>query len=204
VLALRLFRYRFVLVLLGRFVLHGLCMIPAYGELMELIESRRAYEGRVINVRVDTVLTPKGEHTYEVVEHSGAVAVIVAPSPSQLVLVHQYRAPLAKYTWEVCAGGIDPGEEPLAAALRELREETGFRARSMRRLWTAYSAPGFCTELLHFFVTDDFEPGATEFDEGEDIEIRTFELDELQAMIRADQLPDAKTQIAVMWALSAR
>jgi ADP-ribose pyrophosphatase len=171
---------------------------------MELLASRRVYEGRVVNLRVDTLQTPRGEHTYEVVEHSGAVAVIVAPAPDTLVLVRQYRAPLKRYTWEVCAGGIEPGEEPLAAALRELREETGYRARSMRRLWSAYSAPGFCTELLHFFVTDDVEGGPTDFDEGEDIEMRAFALDELAAMIRADELPDAKTQIAVMWALTAR
>jgi ADP-ribose pyrophosphatase len=74
----------------------------------------------------------------------------------------------------------------------------------MRKLWTAYSAPGFCTELLHFFVTDDVEHGATDFDDGEDIETRAFDLDELHTMLRADQLPDAKTQIAVMWALTAR
>ncbi|MGD0475480.1 MAG: NUDIX hydrolase [Candidatus Velthaea sp.] len=171
---------------------------------MELLATRRPYEGRVINIRVDTLRTPRGEHSYEVVEHSGAVAVIAAPSPNQLVLVRQYRPALAMHTWEVCAGGIDPGEEPRDAALRELREETGLRARSIRPLWTAYSAPGFCTELLHFFVTDDFEPGATDFDEGEDIETRTFELDELQAMIVANRLPDAKTQIAVMWALTTR
>jgi ADP-ribose pyrophosphatase len=171
---------------------------------MELIASRRMYEGHVVNVRVDTLRTPRGEHSYEIVEHSGAVAVIAMPSPGELTLVRQFRAPLGTYTWEICAGGIDPGEEPVAAALRELREETGLRARSMRPLWTAYSAPGFCSELLHFFVTDDVEPGATDFDEGEDIETRTFPLDELHAMIRADKLPDVKTQIAVMWALTAR
>ncbi len=171
---------------------------------MEVIASRRVYEGHVVNLRVDTLLTPRGEHAYEVVEHAGAVVVIAAPSQHELVLVRQYRAPLAKYTWEVCAGGIDPGEEPHAAALRELREETGLRARSLRKLWTAYSAPGFCNELLHFFVTDDFERGATDFDAGEDIETRTFDLQELRAMLHADALPDAKTQIAVMWALTAR
>jgi ADP-ribose pyrophosphatase len=171
---------------------------------MELIASRRMYEGRIVNVRVDTLNTPRGEHAYEVFEHSGAVAVIVAPSPTTLVLVRQYRAPLQRYTWEVCAGGIDPGEEPLDAARRELREETGYRARSLRRLWSAYTAPGFCTELLHFFVADDVESGATDFDEGEDIETRSFDLDELQTMLRNDELPDAKTQIAVLWALTAR
>jgi len=171
---------------------------------MELVASRRVYEGRVVNLRVDTLRTPRGEHTYEVVEHSGAVAVVVMPEPGKLALVRQYRAPLQTYSWEVCAGGIEAGEEPLDAALRELREETGYRARTMRRLWSAYSAPGFCTELLHFFVTDDVDGGPTDFDEGEDIELRVFAFDELAAMMRADELRDAKTQIAVLWALNAR
>lgn len=171
---------------------------------METIATRRMYEGRIINVRIDTLRTPRGEHNYEIVEHSGAVAVIARPSPDSLVLVRQYRAPLGDYNWEVCAGGIDPGEEPLAAAKRELREETGYVARSMRRLWSAYSAPGFCNELLHFFETSEMDRGATDFDEGEDIETQTFGLDELRAMMAADRLPDAKTQIAVMWALTAR
>ena len=174
------------------------------GRVMELVRRRRIYEGHIVNVRVDTLQTPRGEHDYEVVEHSGAVAVIARSAPDKLILVRQFRAPLGGYSWEVCAGGIDAGEEPLEAARRELREETGFAAGSLRRLWTAYSAPGFCTELLHFFVADELTAGATEFDAGEDIETRTFDLDELHAMIRADELPDAKTQIAVMWALTAR
>ncbi len=171
---------------------------------METIASRRIYEGRVVSLRVDTLRTGRGEHAFEIVEHGGAVAVIVRPTPDQMLLVRQFRAPVGDYTWEVCAGGIDPGEAPQDAARRELREETGYRAQTMRKLWTAYSAPGFCTEVLHFFVAEGIAAGSTDFDEGEDIEMRTFGLDELKAMIIADQLSDAKTQIAVMWALTAR
>lgn len=171
---------------------------------MELLSSRRIYEGHVINLRVDRVRTESGDHSYEVVEHRGAVVVIVRPAAESMVLVRQYRHALMRDTWEVCAGSIDPGEEPRDAALRELREETGYRARSMRRLWSAFSAPGFCDELLHFFVTDDVEPGETAFDAGEDIETRTFDLAELRELVETDQLRDSKTQIAVLWALTAR
>jgi ADP-ribose pyrophosphatase len=171
---------------------------------VERTNTRRIYDGRVINLRVDTLRTPTGEHAYEVVEHSGAVVVAVMPTPDSMVLVRQYRAPLNAYTWECCAGGIDPGETPEAAALRELREETGFRAQSIERLWSGYSAPGFCNELLHFFVARDVVPGPTAFDDGEDITIATFTLDELARMMRADELRDCKTQIAVLWALNAR
>ncbi len=170
---------------------------------MRVLESRRIYDGNVLNLRVDTVATPSGTHHWEVVEHSGAVVVIAMPSPTEMVLVRQYRHPLERETWEVCAGGIDPGESPEDAALRELREETGFRARSIRRLWSAYSAPGFCSELLHFFVTDDWETGETDFDPGEDITIATFPISRLFEMIARDELPDAKTQISVLWALTA-
>ncbi len=171
---------------------------------MRILESRRIYDGNVVNLRIDTVATGTGTHRWEVVEHSGAVVVIAQPERDEMVLVRQYRHPLEQQTWEVCAGGIDPGESPHDAAVRELREETGFRARSMRRLWSAYSAPGFCSELLHFFVTDDWEAGEPEPDASEDIEIATFPVSRLFEMIERDELPDAKTQISVLWALTAR
>lgn len=171
---------------------------------MERVASRRIYEGRVINLRIDDVSTASGVHSYEVVEHGGAVVVIVRPSVSEMLLVRQHRQPLGMPTWEVCAGSIEDGEMPEAAAIRELREETGYHAKAMRRLWSAYSAPGFCNELLHFYQTDDYTVGRAEPDEGEDIEIRVFSLDELWELVRTDRLRDAKTQIAVMWALTAR
>ena len=171
---------------------------------MRVLESRRIYDGHVLNLRVDTVATGKGAHQFEVIEHSGAVVVIAMPTPDEMVLVRQYRHPLDRMTWEVCAGGVDPGETPLDAAMRELREETGFRARSMRRLWSAYSAPGFCNELLHFFVTDAWDEGEQQPDPGEDIEIATFPVTRLREMIERDELPDAKTQISVLWASTAR
>jgi ADP-ribose pyrophosphatase len=169
-----------------------------------VLESRRIYDGHVLNLRVDTVAAGKGTHQYEVVEHAGAVVVIAMPTPDEMVLVHQYRHPLERMTWEVCAGGIEPGETPHDAAIRELREETGFRAHAMRRLWSAYSAPGFCSELLHFFVTDAWEAGEQQPDAGEEIEIATFPVARLREMIERDELPDAKTQISVLWALTSR
>jgi ADP-ribose pyrophosphatase len=169
---------------------------------MHVVESRRIYDGRVVNLRVDTLAEGTQTHQVEVVEHSGAVVVIPRPSPDEMVLVRQYRHAVGRETWEVCAGGIDPGESAHDAALRELREETGFVARGLRRLWSAYSAPGFCTELLHFFTTDAWDVGETDFDEGEQIEIATFPLARLREMMERDELPDAKTQIAILWALT--
>jgi ADP-ribose pyrophosphatase len=167
----------------------------------KVLRTKRIYEGRVINLRVDTVEAHGREHIMEIVEHSGAVVVIAQPAPDEIVLVKQHRHAIEADTWEVCAGGIDAGETPEAAAIRELREETGFRARSVRRLWSAYSAPGFCNELLHFFHTDAYDIGDAEPDAEEEIEIATFPLKRVFEMIERDELRDAKTQIAVMWAL---
>jgi ADP-ribose pyrophosphatase len=169
---------------------------------MKVIESRRIYEGHVINLRVDTVEARGGLHKMEIVEHSGAVVVIAQPAPDEIVLVRQHRHSIGEDTWEVCAGGVDAGETPEAAAVRELREETGYRARTMQRLWSAYSAPGFCNELLHFFHTDSYDIGEPEPDAEEEIEVATFPLGRVREMIERDELRDAKTQIAVLWALS--
>ena len=171
---------------------------------MEVVATRRVYDGRVVNLRVDTVKNGDRAHDVEVVEHAQAVVVIVRPQPDQMLLVQQYRHPLGRESWEVVAGGMDPGESPEDAALRELREETGYVGKRVTRLWSAFSAPGFCEELLHFCVVEGYEIGDTDFDEDEQIEVGIFALDDLWRKIRNDELPDAKTQVAVLWALSGR
>ncbi len=170
---------------------------------MNVVKSHRIYEGRVINVRVDELDDDGRQINAEVVEHRGAVVLVVCPSPAEIVLVRQFRYPLGKTTWEAPAGGIEAGETPEAAAIRELREETGYRAERVQRLWSAYSAPGFCDELLHFYAVTEWTVGAAEPDEGEhDMQMRTFGVDEAWAMVERDELPDAKTQIALAWARS--
>jgi ADP-ribose pyrophosphatase len=172
---------------------------------MEPLKSRRIYEGRVVSLRVDTLPGKDGRtHDVEVVEHGQAVAVIVRPQPDQLLLVRQYRHPLRRRNWEIVAGSMDPGESPEDAAVRELREETGYRARRIERLWSAYTAPGFCEELLHFCVVHGYEIGEPEPDDDEEIELGIFSLEDLWRKIRDDELPDAKTQVAVLWAMSER
>jgi ADP-ribose diphosphatase len=172
---------------------------------VKVLTSRRVYDGKVVNLRVDTIQAETGkQHDAEVVEHAEAVGVILRPTPGEMLLVHQYRHPLGRKNWEIVAGSLDPGETPSIAAARELREETGYVAHSVEHLWSAFTAPGFCEELLHFCVVDGYDIGEPEPDADEDIEVGVFGLDELWRKIRNDELPDAKTQVAVLWALSGR
>ena len=168
---------------------------------MKPLESKRIYDGRVINLRIDTLQSKGRTHVVEVVEHRGAVVIIALPTPASIVLVRQYRHPMEARLWEVPAGGIDGKETPLAAAVREMREETGHRTSDMRALFSAYSAPGFCDEMLHYHTCSMWTEGETDFDEGEDITMRTFALDEAWSMIERGEIQDSKTTIGVLWAL---
>jgi ADP-ribose pyrophosphatase len=169
-----------------------------------VISSERIYTGRVLSLRLDDLDTRRGTYRKEIVEHKGAVAIIALPAPGKIVLVRQYRHAAGRALWEIPAGSIEAGELPEPAAARELAEETGYRAAAWRRLWSAYTAVGFCTELMYFFVAEGLTAGEPEPDDYEDIEVRTFAIDEAWAMVERDELPDAKTQIGLFWARSNR
>ena len=168
---------------------------------MEVYRTERLYEGNIINLRLDEVDARKGgRRLFEVVEHRGGVVVIASPQPQTIVLVRQHRHAVGSDLWEVPAGVLEQGEDPAHAALRELREETGYRAARVRYLWSAHSTPGFCTELLRFFVATELTAGESDPDDNEEFEVRTFTVAEAWQMVERDELRDAKTQIALAWA----
>jgi ADP-ribose pyrophosphatase len=123
------------------------------------ISTRRIFEGRAFNVRVDTVQTVDGrESTREIVEHCPCIAVIAQDTNGDILLVRQYRKALEKELLEIPAGGIDPGEDPETAVKRELQEEIGYIPGRVLRLGGYYSSPGFCTEFLYLFLATDLKP----------------------------------------------
>jgi ADP-ribose pyrophosphatase len=166
--------------------------------------SEKRYEGRVIDLRVDEVDKPRGggRRFVEVVEHVGGVCVIALPTPREIVLVRQHRHAVDADLWEVPAGMIERGEPPIETARRELIEETGYRAASLRFLWSIWTTPGFCNERIHFFVADGLTPGESQPEDDEEFELRTWSLDDAWALVERDELRDAKTQIALGWARS--
>jgi ADP-ribose pyrophosphatase len=170
---------------------------------VKVYASERIYEGRVVDLRVDEVdKRGGGTRKVEVLEHVGGVCVIARPAPRQIVLVKQHRHAVDTDLWEVPAGMIDPGEAPIETARRELIEETGYRAASLRFLWSIFTTPGFCTERIHFFVAEGLESGESQPEDDEEFELRIWSVEEAWALVERDELRDAKTQIALAWARS--
>jgi ADP-ribose pyrophosphatase len=169
--------------------------------VVKVLSTRRVFEGRILNLRVDDVVYPNGNNAkVEVIEHSGGVSIIAQPQPGTIVLVRQFRPAIGRELWEVPAGKLEAGEDPDVAAQRELMEETGYRCSSIRKLWTFYTAPGFCSELLHLYVAEGLTLGAPEPEADEVLDTKVFGVDEAWAMVELDAIPDAKTQIALAWA----
>ncbi len=169
---------------------------------MQVHGSRRVYQGRVVGLRVDEIDAYHGEahREVEVVEHPGGVAIVAQPSPGEIVLVRQYRHAVGQDLWEVPAGMIERGEPPLETARRELIEETGYRAASLRFLFSLYTSPGFCNERIHLFCAEGLTPGEAAPEDDEQFEIRTWKIEEAWQLVETDRLRDAKTQIALAWA----
>ena len=159
-----------------------------------VLASERIYEGRLINLRVDQIRTAAGvESVREIVEHPGAIALIALDETGRVLLVKQYRHAVRAVTLEIPAGTLEPGEEPLAAAQRELREETGQRAGQLDRLGGIYTAPGFSTEYIHFYLATQLAPDRLAMDEDEVIDLLRLPLTEAIDLIRAGQIDDGKT-----------
>lgn len=162
------------------------------------VKSDTIFEGRVIRVQVDHVRLPDGNTaTRELVKHPGAVAVLPFTEDNRLVVVSQFRKPLEKVTVEIPAGKLDPGEDPLHCAKRELAEETGYRANRWAHLVSFYTSPGFADELIHLYVAEQLQPGTSQPDEGEFVEKSEITLTEAMELIKTGDICDAKTVMAV-------
>ena len=167
----------------------------------QTITSERAFEGRLIAVRVDTVRLPSGRTTTrEVVEHRGAVAIVPMLDGQRVALIRQYRRPADKVLLEIPAGTLDPEESPETCAQRELIEEIGYRAGRLLPLYHTYLAPGYSTEMLHCFLALDLTPEAGRPDLDEQIEVQVVGLEEAEAMAARGEIEDAKTLCGLLMA----
>lgn len=158
------------------------------------LETRRIHEGRIINLREDTILLPSGRHAKrEIVEHKGAVCIVPVLEDGRILLVRQFRKPTESALLELPAGGLEPQEDPQAAAIRELSEECGMKTPQMLPLFSCFLAPGYSTELIHVYLAEHLIPSAGTPDEDENLEVETHALDDLLPMIDDGRIRDSKT-----------
>lgn len=158
------------------------------------------YQGRIINLRLDEALLPNGNRAYrEVVEHPGGVCVAALTAERELLFVRQFRYPYGEILLELPAGKLDrTGEDPLEGGKRELREETGATAARYRSLGTLYPTPGYCNEIIYLYLAEDLTFADSCPDEDEFLECERIPLDKAVEMVLANEITDAKTQIAVL------
>ncbi|EJW18064.1 NUDIX hydrolase [Paenibacillus alvei] len=157
------------------------------------IETKSIFDGKIIKLQVDTVKLPDGSTaTREIVRHPGAVAVLAIKGEKMLV-VEQYRKPLGRNQVEIPAGKLDPGEQPIEAAMRELEEETGYRANTLIPLGSFYTSPGFADEIIYLYVAEQLTAGEAHTDEDEFLEVGAMTLEEAFDAMRDGSISDAKT-----------
>lgn len=168
-----------------------------------LVSSRTVYKGPVFWVSTDYVKEPGGVKVRrDLVHHSGSVVVLAvddALSTPRVLLERQYRHAAGDYLWELPAGRIDPGEQELKAAQRELIEETGYRASRWRRILKFYASPGFVAETMAVYLATGLRQGEAEPEEDEVIYKRMIPLPTVVKMITNGTIQDAKTISSVLW-----
>jgi ADP-ribose pyrophosphatase len=169
---------------------------------MNVIEQKVVFDGRKLRVRVDRAVEPSGhEVTRELVVHPGAVAIVARPSSETVLLIRQFRYAAGRELIEIPAGTLEPNEDPVACAARELEEETGYRAARMIHRGTFYTTPGFTTELMYLYEASHLEKTATNPDEDEVIETEIVPAPTALQMVRDGRVQDAKTMVGLMLVL---
>ena len=173
-----------------------------------VVDSKTIYRGSYLTFRIDTVERTDGSRAErEVVGHPGAVAILAIDEADRVLMVRQYRAPAGRILLEIPAGTLDRDdsgaiEDPDLAAPRELEEETGYRAGSLRLLTSFWTAPGFATELMHLYVATDLRPADDARlgpDEDERLELERVPLGDAIAAVERGEIADAKSILAILW-----
>jgi ADP-ribose pyrophosphatase len=160
-------------------------------------DTRTVYDGKLF----DVVLERWGEHEREIVEHPGAVTIVAVDDDGMIALVRQRREAARKELLELPAGTLEDGEQPLASAQRELKEETGLTGGTWRELAAFYTTPGFCRERMHLFLAEGVQHGKASPEEDEQLELVCWPADEIEG--RLHEIEDAKSLAGLLLYLRA-
>ncbi len=173
-------------------------------ERARILSSVVTYEGPLFRVHHDKLIEPGGKPSErDVIRHNGSVVILALDKSKNkkdpwIVVERQYRHAANQYLWELPAGKLDPGEEPLAGAQRELEEETGYRAKKWKPLVEYYASPGFLGESMKVFLAEGLIPGDAHPEEDEEIELRLVKLSDAVKMIERGAILDGKTLTSVL------
>lgn len=171
----------------------------------EILDSEVAYEGPLFKVLKEHVREPNGHvATRDIVRHNGSVVILAVDTHGKkggkdplIIMERQYRHAAGQYLWEVPAGKIEPGEERMAGAKRELEEETGYSAKKWTELVRYFASPGFLAEWMQVYLAEELTRGQARPEEDETLEIYPLRLSEVEALIAQGQVLDGKTLIAI-------
>lgn len=164
------------------------------------MKSEKVYEGKVINLRVDTVELPDRKYSKrEIVEHGGAVGILAVTNENKLIFVKQFRKSVEDVLLEIPAGKIEAEEVPDITAARELEEETGYKANKLKKLTQMLSSPGFTNEVIHIYLAEELQEGTAHPDEDEYIEVVYLTLEEAVEKVIKGEIKDSKSMLAVLY-----
>jgi len=165
-----------------------------------VVSSTVPYSGRAVRLRVDRVRLPSGRETSrEIIEHPGSVGILPLLTGDRVLLIRQYRHAVGETIWEIPAGTMEPGETPVECAGRELEEETGYRAKSLKSLFECYTSPGYSMELMRVFLSRGLKPTERRPEEDEIISVEPVGRERAFRMIRSGEIRDAKTICALSY-----
>ncbi|MFA5374929.1 MAG: NUDIX hydrolase [Dehalococcoidia bacterium] len=171
----------------------------------QTLATKKIFQGRRINLRVDRVVLPSGrETTREIAGYPNSVGIVALDEDDNVILVRQYRHAVGKTLLEIPAGGMEEGEDPRQSALRELVEETGYSAGSLKQIGGAYAAPGYSTEFLYLYLATGLRSGPSRNDEDEAIEVVPVPLKDVPRLIKSGELCDGKSIIGLLTLLLYR
>ena len=157
------------------------------------------FRGKIINLRLDNVLTPEGNIAErEIVEHPGGVGIVALTDENEVYMEWQYRRPYDDIVYEIPAGKLEAGEDPELCAKRELEEEIGLRAKNFVFLGDSYASPGFCTEILRLYLATDLYEGELHRDPDEILIVEKKPLNDLVDMAMNGEIKDGKTIIGIL------
>ena len=161
-------------------------------------KSKNIFRGKVLTLNIDTITLPNGVTIdLEIVRHPGAAAVVPLKDNGMVVLIKQFRHAAGGFIYEIPAGKLHPGEDPLHCAARELEEEIGWIAGRLERLTSMLTAPGFTDEVIHIYKATGLTAGRQQLDRDEVLEVLEISLEEAMKMIEAGTIRDAKTIVGL-------